>query len=108
MLAAMTVGSGIHIAMLTVLTLAISLSDVRAQAVDFARTEITTVKVTDSLYILMGGPAQGNIAVSVGSDGILLIDTMYAEMHQKIMDALAKISRQPIRYVINTHLHGDH
>jgi glyoxylase-like metal-dependent hydrolase (beta-lactamase superfamily II) len=46
--------------------------------------------------------------VSVGSDGILLVDTMYAPMHQKIMDALAKISRQPIRFVVNTHLHGDH
>jgi glyoxylase-like metal-dependent hydrolase (beta-lactamase superfamily II) len=56
----------------------------------------------------MGGPAQGNIAVSVGSDGIFLVDTMYAPMHPKIMDALAKISRQPIRYVVTTHLHGDH
>src|SRR5262249_17610558 len=60
------------------------------------------------LYVLMGGPAQGNIAVSVGSDGIFLVDSMYAPMHQKIMDALAKISSQPVRYVVNTHLHGDH
>ncbi len=79
-----------------------------AQTVDFAATQIQTVKITDGLYVLMGGPAQGNIAVSAGSDGILLVDSMYGPMHQKIMDALAKIGTQPIRYVINTHLHGDH
>ena len=79
-----------------------------AQNIDFAAIQVRTVKVADGLYVLMGGPAQGNIAVSVGSDGILLVDSMYGPMHQKIMDALSQISRQPIRYVINTHLHGDH
>jgi glyoxylase-like metal-dependent hydrolase (beta-lactamase superfamily II) len=79
-----------------------------AQAVDFAKTEIQTVKLADGIYVLMGGPAQGNILVSAGSDGMFLVDTMYAQMHQKIMDALAKIGNQPIRYVVNTHLHGDH
>ena len=79
-----------------------------AQNIDFAAIEIQTVKVADGLYVLMGGAAQGNIAVSVGGDGLFLVDSMYAPMHQKIMDALAKISHQPIRYVVNTHLHGDH
>jgi glyoxylase-like metal-dependent hydrolase (beta-lactamase superfamily II) len=79
-----------------------------AQNIDFNAIEVQTVKITDGLYVLMGGAAQGNILVSVGSDGILLIDSMYAPMHQKIMEALTKLSRQPIRYVINTHLHGDH
>jgi cyclase len=79
-----------------------------AQNIDFQTIEIQTVKIADGLYVLMGGPAQGNILVSTGSDGILLVDSMYAPMHQKIMDAIAKISRQPIRYVVNTHLHGDH
>jgi len=83
-------------------------SNAHAQNVDFQTIQIQTVKISDGLYVLMGGPAQGNIVVSTGSDGLLLIDTMYAPMHQKIMDALAKISTQPIRYVINTHLHGDH
>ena len=79
-----------------------------AQGVDFAKTEIETVKIADGLYVLMGGPAQGNIVVSSGSDGLFLIDSMYGPMHQKIMDALRKISLQPIRYLVNTHLHGDH
>jgi cyclase len=83
-------------------------STVGAQNIDFASIEIQTVKIADGLYVLMGGPAQGNIVASIGSDGIFLVDSMYAPMHQKIMDALAKISRQPVRYVVNTHLHGDH
>ena len=79
-----------------------------AQSLDFAKTEIETVKISDGLYVLMGGPAQGNIVVSSGSDGLFLIDSMYGPMHQKIIDALRKISPQPIRYLVNTHLHGDH
>jgi glyoxylase-like metal-dependent hydrolase (beta-lactamase superfamily II) len=79
-----------------------------AQGVDFAKTEIETVKIADGLHVLMGGPAQGNIVVSSGSDGLFLIDSMYGPMHQKIIDALRKISPQPIRYLVNTHLHGDH
>jgi cyclase len=80
----------------------------RAQAVDFANTNIETVKLTDNLYVLMGGPAQGNIVVLTGSDGLFLIDSMYAQMHDKIMAAIGRISNQPIRYLVNTHLHGDH
>ena len=78
------------------------------QNIDFARLELQTVKVRDGLYVLMGGPAQGNIAVSVGDDGVLLVDSMYEPMHQKIVDAVRALSPRPIRYVVNTHLHGDH
>ena len=78
------------------------------QNIDFARLNVQTVKVADGLYVLMGGPAQGNIAVSVGNDGIFLVDSMYEPMHQKIVDAIRALSSQPIRYLVNTHLHGDH
>jgi len=78
------------------------------QNIDFATLQLQTVKITDGLFVLMGGPAQGNIAVSVGSDGVFLIDTMYGQMHQKIVDAVKALSPLPIRYVVNTHLHGDH
>jgi len=84
-------------------------STARAQGnIDFAKLEIQTVKITDGVYVLMGGPAQGNILVSAGSDGLFLVDTMYAQMHDKIMAALAKIGPQQVRYIVNTHLHGDH
>jgi cyclase len=96
------------LAMIAVLLLTCSMSDARAQNVDFAAIELQTVKVADRLYVLMGGAAQGNIVVAVGSDGMLLVDSMYAPMHQKIMDALARIGPQPIRFLVNTHLHGDH
>ena len=96
------------LAVIAVLALACSLSDLRAQNIDFAAIELQTVKVADGLYVLMGGAAQGNIAVSVGSDGMFMVDSMYGPMHQKIMEAVARIGRQPIRYVVNTHLHGDH
>src|SRR5262245_11900943 len=88
--------------------LAVGVFPARAQSLDFSAIDIQTVRVADGLYVLMGGPAQGNIAVSVGSDGILLVDSMYAPMHQKILAALGRISDRPIRYVVNTHLHGDH
>src|ERR1700733_6193882 len=91
---------------LSILTLACVTAN--AQNIDFAATPIQTVKIADGLYVLMGGAAQGNVIASVGDDGIFLIDSMYAPMHQKIMDALGKISRQPIRFLVNTHLHGDH
>src|SRR5262245_20740512 len=78
------------------------------QNIDFAKIELRTVKIAEGLYVLVGGPAQGNIAVSVGSDGVFLVDTMYAQMHQKIVNAVKALSPLPIRYVVNTHLHGDH
>lgn len=91
------------------LVLALIPATVFAQGgLDFDAIELETVRVADGLYILMGGPAQGNIAVSIGDDGIFLVDTMYAPMHDKIMAALDALSDQPVRYVVNTHMHGDH
>jgi len=97
-----------RLAVFGVLFLTASLRDARAQNIDFAAIEVQTVKIADGVYVLMGGAAQGNILVSAGSDGMLLVDSMYGPMHQKIVDALSKIGRQPIRYLVNTHLHGDH
>ena len=90
------------------LMLAGAFSHLRAQNIDFATIELRTEKIADGLYVLMGGPAQGNIVASVGSDGMFLVDSMYGQMHQKIMAALARIGPQPIRFLVNTHLHGDH
>ena len=81
------------LAAIAVLTLTSAISVLRAQNIDFAAIELQTVKLADGLYVLMGGAAQGNIVVSAGSDGMFLVDSMYGPMHQKIMDALAKIGR---------------
>src|SRR6187401_3330151 len=71
-----------QVAMVMTLGLFCFFPSIGAQNIDFLSIELQTVKVADGLYVLMGGPAQGNIAVSVGNDGILLIDSMYAPMHQ--------------------------
>ncbi len=77
-----------------------------AQARDFSKVEIKTVKLTDSIYVLFG--AGGNIGVSVGDDGVFLIDDQYAPLSAKILAAVRTLSDKPIRFVLNTHWHGDH
>jgi len=71
---------------------------------------IKTEKVTDNVYFLQGinGFGGGNVVASVGEDGILLVDDMYASMHEKLMSALSALSAKPVRIVLNTHYHGDH
>ncbi|NIM51671.1 MAG: MBL fold metallo-hydrolase [Gemmatimonadales bacterium] len=68
--------------------------------------EIQTVRVADNVYMLMG--RGGNIGVSVGEDGVFLVDDQYAPLTDKILAAVREISDRPIRFVINTHWHGDH
>ena len=83
-------------------------SSIHSQGLDFDSIELETFELARDLYVLIDGPAQGNIVASVGDDGIFLVDSMYAPMHQNIIDALAQISPQPVRFVVNTHMHGDH
>lgn len=105
----MPIRAGRQLALTLALILTCGIWNAAAQQnIDFEKLELQTVKVADGLYVLVGGPAQGNIAVSVGSDGVFLVDSMYAQMHQKIVDAVRALSPLPIRYVVNTHLHGDH
>lgn len=75
-------------------------------AQDFDKVEITSEKVADNIYMLTG--AGGNIAVSAGSDGVFMIDGQFAPLSEKITTAIKAISNQPIRYLFNTHWHGDH
>ncbi len=56
--------------------------------------------------MLVGGG--GNVTVQMGKDGVLLVDTNFAELAPKIMAAIRKLSDGPVRYVINTHVHPDH
>jgi glyoxylase-like metal-dependent hydrolase (beta-lactamase superfamily II) len=69
--------------------------------------DLETVHVRDNIYMLVMEPA-GNIAVSIGEDGVILIDDQFRPMTDRIVDAVRKLSDQPIRYVFNTHWHGDH
>jgi len=73
---------------------------------DFDAVEIQTLKVRDNIYMLVG--AGGNITVQTGEDGILIIDTQYAELSDKNLAAIRALTDKPLRYIINTHHHGDH
>jgi len=72
----------------------------------FDKVTIETTKLTDNTYMLVG--AGGNIGVSVGADGVLIIDDQFAPLSDKIISALKKLSDQPVKIVVNTHHHGDH
>jgi len=73
---------------------------------DMSDVEIETHLVSDGVWMLVG--QGGNIGVSAGEDGIFLIDDQYAPLTEKIRAAVAKINDRPIRFVLNTHWHGDH
>lgn len=77
-----------------------------AQQQDFSKVEIKVVPVSGGVYMLQG--AGGNIGVSVGDDGIVIVDDEFAPLAEKIQAALKGLSDKPVRFVINTHLHGDH
>ena len=73
---------------------------------DFSQVEIKTTQVGPGLYMLEG--AGGNLGLSVGDDGAFLIDDQFAPLTEKIMAAIAKVTTQPVEFVLNTHYHGDH
>lgn len=80
----------------------------RGQGQDFSKVQIKVSKVSGNIYMLEG--AGGNIAASVGDDGIVIVDDQYAPLADKIQAALKdlKITDKPVRFIINTHYHGDH
>ena len=73
---------------------------------DFSKVEIKVTKVAGTVYMLQG--AGGNIGVSAGDDGIVIVDDQYAPLAPKIRAALATITSKPIKFILNTHHHGDH
>ncbi len=77
-----------------------------AQQQDFSKVEIKTTNLGNNTYMLEG--AGGNITLAVGTDGIIMVDTQFAPLHDKIMAAIRAITPLPIKYIVNTHFHGDH
>ena len=73
---------------------------------NFDDVEIHTLQVTDNIYMLVG--AGGNITVQVGDQGVFMVDTQFAPLSDKIIAAIREISPKPIRYIVDTHYHGDH
>jgi len=74
--------------------------------VDFSKVEIKTTDLGDNVYMLEG--QGGNITVALARNGIIMVDGQFAPLHDKIKAAIATISNLPIKYLVNTHYHGDH
>ncbi|MGB7519032.1 MAG: MBL fold metallo-hydrolase, partial [Spirulinaceae cyanobacterium] len=88
------------------IALACCATPVMAQSQDFDKVQIETIPIRDGIYMLTG--EGGNIGVSAGEDGVFLIDDQYAPLTEKILNAVAEISSEPVRFLINTHWHFDH
>lgn len=83
----------------------------RASIPDFSKVEVKTTRLADDFYILEapGGTRQGGtISVLTGPDGVLLVDAQFAPVTERLVAAIRKISDKPIRFLIDTHVHGDH
>lgn len=89
---------------LSVCMLFLSYSSTYSQEYD--KVEISTIKLSENIYMLQG--AGGNIGVCVGDDGVFIIDDQFAPLTAKIKSAIAKLSSKKVRFVINTHWHHDH
>ena len=93
-----------HLALASTLLLpAIAMAQTKT---DYSKVEIKVQKVSGTVYMLQG--AGGNIGASVGQDGIVIVDDQFAPLAPKIEAALKGITDKPVRFIINTHYHGDH
>jgi glyoxylase-like metal-dependent hydrolase (beta-lactamase superfamily II) len=77
-----------------------------AQNQDLDAVEIDMLRVRDNVYMLVG--AGGNTTVQFGDDGVLVVDTQFAPLSDRILAAIRSVTDGPFRYVVNTHVHGDH
>jgi len=73
---------------------------------DLSNVEIETVPVRETVYLLKG--RGGNIGLCVGEDGVLMVDDQFEPLSEKINQAIDALSESEIRFVLNTHWHGDH
>jgi len=83
----------------------LTVSTINAQG-RFDEVEVVTTKVTNELYMLQG--AGGNIAILTGDDGVLMVDSQFADLSEKNKAAIKKLSDHKVNFLINTHWHGDH
>ena len=94
----------IAVGLLLLFTLTSTANSVNAQ--EDENVTITTTKLTNNTYMLKG--SGGNIIVSVGQDGVFMVDDQFAPLTEKIKQAISNITDQPVKFVINTHWHSDH
>ena len=87
--------------------LAVGGGAIAQQNQDFSKVEIDAVEVRPNVYMLVG--AGGNTTIQFGDEGVMVVDTQFAPMADKILRSIRQIAgNRPIRYVVDTHVHGDH
>jgi glyoxylase-like metal-dependent hydrolase (beta-lactamase superfamily II) len=89
-----------------VFSLSLAAWTLSAQQQDFSKAEIHMLPLQGNVYMLVG--PGGNITVQSGKDGVFLVDTMYAPVAAKVLEQIREISKGPIRYIVDTHVHQDH
>jgi glyoxylase-like metal-dependent hydrolase (beta-lactamase superfamily II) len=85
---------------------ALAVARAGAQQQDFDKIELDIQRVSGNVHMIVG--AGGNTTVFTGPEGVMVVDTSFAPMSGKLLDAIRKLSDQPIRWVVNTHVHADH
>ncbi len=75
---------------------------------DFSGVEISATALRGPIHMLTASASAGNIGVSIGSDGILMVDDQFAPLAAKIQAALSELGSGPLKFILNTHWHGDH
>jgi len=85
---------------------AVALITAGAYAAQQQEAEVKTTDLGKNTYMLEG--AGGNVTVAVGTDGVIMVDAQFAPMHDRLKSAIAKVTDKPVKYLINTHYHGDH
>jgi len=73
---------------------------------DFSKVQIKTTKLSDNFYTLEG--QGGKVGILVGPDGVFMVDAQFAPLSEKLMAAIKQVSDKPVRFLVNTHVHGDH
>ena len=77
-----------------------------AAQINFDTIQVRAIPVTANLYMLQG--AGGNIGLAIGDDAVFVVDDQYAPLTRKVLAAIATVTPNPVRFVVNTHWHMDH
>ena len=100
-----------------ILAAALLAATAAAAQTDYGKIEIITENIAPNLYLLSGSAgvdanhqdaAGGRIGVLAGPDGILMVDSQYGQLADKVLAAVRRISPGPIKYLVNSHIHIDH
>ena len=79
-----------------------------ALAQDFPPVELEIIQINDDMYVIHNEFVPGNVTLLVTDEGVLLVDDKFADNYERIVELVASVTDQPVRYVVNTHYHFDH